>query len=495
MKIYCYFCLVLRIALPGIYPPFLLKASENMTKSMKECGVSARDFFQKIGNKQIEIPINFSIFKTDNNRVLSHTNQISSHLLRNLTCIHNSNSIIIQRQEIGSGEIEASNNNESFEGDDNTSLMNYGQSEDDLGVHRKQYGEHNLGQDDMLCDVHLQRGDVGSNENDSGEDDGRIESNVVQDGNGSNRSSSEDEDGGNNSRGEYDDGSNSNNSEDNINDQNFSNDDSIDDSSYDSSDDTSDDASEDTSEDNGGNHDSDDDDVDEDREEHVEDNDDDPFNLLSTQERRSINSYTHPSSYTAKQTMVQTGMTKPVFKAFCQKRYKYCLTKRCVLSKESQILCYIQRYRKAKPYDDLSADFKVSKSVCHRVCEKLMYAEVKNATNIPYFLRQESNDEVDKTLEFCHKESTPLATTLASMFKDPLGIGRIPVILLIDATYVYMEQTSDIMLQKQSFCKFKGTNCLKLTCITTATGMTFYHYLIFYMFSKYNFFSKCRTYN
>ena len=149
-------------------------------------------------------------------------------------------------------------------------------------------------------------------------------------------------------------------------------------------------------------------------------------------------------------------MNKETFQKFCKKRKKRCI-KRCRLSYTSQILMYIQRFRKAKPYYDLSVDFCLGYQSCFNVIENLTFNEVKNANNIPFFIHTENlNDAVDKTLEQLSKECPPLMKNLAKEFVDPLKKNRQMVFACIDATYLYFSRSSNPMLQKITYCKYKA---------------------------------------
>ncbi len=198
--------------------------------------------------------------------------------------------------------------------------------------------------------------------------------------------------------------------------------------------------------------------------------------LFTPAETRLTNRYLAPELYNEYENRIQTGMNKISFKSFCDLRAHSCID-RSRLSVKSQILLYIQRYRKAKPYRDLSVDFSLGVSSVFNIVEKLTFSEVKNSTNIPYYIQSSNIDrDVKTTMEFLGKECPPLLSNLAKEFSDPTGKNRKIAWGFLDATYLYMARSSNPLIQKITFCKFKGQNVLKVSAITTATGKIHLYY-------------------
>ncbi len=194
--------------------------------------------------------------------------------------------------------------------------------------------------------------------------------------------------------------------------------------------------------------------------------------IFTPAETRKVNRYLAPELYTDKEIRIQTGMDRQSFQTFCNLRAERCIP-RSRLSISSQVLLYIQRYRKSKPYMDLSVDFSLGTQSVFNIVEKLMFSEVKNSTNIPYYIQSSNIDEdVRSTLEFLGKECPPLLANLTKEFRDPTGRNRKVVLGFLDATYLYTAKSTNPMMQKITFCKFKGQNVIKVSAITTATGKT-----------------------
>ena len=194
--------------------------------------------------------------------------------------------------------------------------------------------------------------------------------------------------------------------------------------------------------------------------------------VFTPAETRKVNRYLAPELYSERELRIQTGMDRESFKTFCNLRADRCIS-RSRLSVSSQILLYIQRYRKAKPYLDLSVDFSLGTQSVFNIVEKLMFSEVKKSTNIPYYIQSFNIDQdVSATMEFIGKECPPLLANLAKEFRDPTGRNRKVAMGFLDATYLYTARSSNPMMQKITFCKFKGQNVIKVSAITTATGKT-----------------------
>lgn len=205
-----------------------------------------------------------------------------------------------------------------------------------------------------------------------------------------------------------------------------------------------------------------------------------PKESFTPAETRQTNRYLAPELYNEHEIRIQTGMNKISFKRFCDLREYSCID-RSRLSVNSQILLYIQRYRKAKPYRDLSVDFSLGVSSVFNIVEKLTFSEVKNSTNIPYYIQSSNIDrDVKATMEFLGKECPPLLSNLANEFRDPTGKNRKVAWGFLDATYLYMARSSNPLIQKITFCKFKGQNVLKVSAITTATGKIHLYYSFLY---------------
>ena len=205
-----------------------------------------------------------------------------------------------------------------------------------------------------------------------------------------------------------------------------------------------------------------------------------PKESFTPAETRQTNRYLAPELYNEHETRIQTGMNKISFKRFCDLCAHSCI-ERSRLSVNSQILLYIQRYRKAKPYRDLSVDFSLGVSSVFNIVEKLTFSEVKNSTNIPYYIQSSNIDRDVKTMmEFLGKECPPLLSNLANEFRDPTGKNRKVAWGFLDATYLYMARSSNPLIQKITFCKFKGQNVLKVSAITTATGKIHLYYSFLY---------------
>lgn len=433
-------CQVLNLALPGIYPPFLLNNGVNMTDIMKKSGISSTEFFRKIKKQKINIPTRYSILDLNTNSSSYYLSNIEHYLLRTV------------KAKVYESYISVETNLD----EDNVNLVGAMQ-EDVTGCDRTSQGTCNNG-DSISYDVN--RRDDGDNNDFSSDDGESSEDDVDSSGDDFETSGDDGDSSGDDENSSGDDGNSSEDDGDSIEDDV--------DSVIDYGDNSEDD-------DDPNNDDSDDD----------SDDDEDYADNLTPAERRILNKYLLPHAYNNHETRIQTGMDKQTFKRFIQVRKDRC-KKRSSLSAASQLLLYVQRYRKAKPYRDLMVDFNISSQSCFSTIEQLMFAEVRNATHIPYLLHGNDLDrQVDITLDFLASESPPLIKNIARHFVDPTGRGRQVVFGFIDATYLYVSKSSNPMLQKMTFCKFKGQNVVKMTTITTATGKIFLN--VIYNFHTYSY--------
>ena len=91
------FFLVLNLALPGIYPPFLLRNGLHLTNEMNNCGASASEFFRKIDERYIKIPLRFIIHDANKNLILTHTNNIEYYWLNAFKAEINETCMILKK--------------------------------------------------------------------------------------------------------------------------------------------------------------------------------------------------------------------------------------------------------------------------------------------------------------------------------------------------------------------------------------------------------------
>ena len=82
-------------------------------------------------------------------------------------------------------------------------------------------------------------------------------------------------------------------------------------------------------------------------------------------------------------------------------------------------------------------------------------------------LGQINQPEVDKALLLCFNHMSPYYKELFSNFEDPAGLGRCPVLMNIDATYISIPMSKDQELQKMTYLVHKAHHIMKLTTVTT----------------------------
>ena len=81
-------------------------------------------------------------------------------------------------------------------------------------------------------------------------------------------------------------------------------------------------------------------------------------NGFSRAEQKAMNRYRVPSAFTDEELEVVSGTTQYSFSRYCQDRRNSCINE-TELSPESQILLFLNRYRKGKSFRDIAADWAI----------------------------------------------------------------------------------------------------------------------------------------
>lgn len=66
----------MKLAIPGIYPPFLMKKGTAKTKAMEDSGISSSDFFMNLKNSEINLPLKMIIKNEQSNYNFFHENNV-----------------------------------------------------------------------------------------------------------------------------------------------------------------------------------------------------------------------------------------------------------------------------------------------------------------------------------------------------------------------------------------------------------------------------------
>ena len=117
---------------------------------------------------------------------------------------------------------------------------------------------------------------------------------------------------------------------------------------------------------------------------------------------------------------------------------------------------------------ELAVDFVLTKRSVRKVFWNVAMHQYNFNSNIPRLVF--SGVTVDAQVNLLLSESfssTPaLIQNIFRFFVDPSGRGRLPVLLLLDATYLTVQDSSDIFLHKTLFYGPKKDHIVKLICIT-----------------------------
>ena len=138
----------------------------------------------------------------------------------------------------------------------------------------------------------------------------------------------------------------------------------------------------------------------------------------------------------------------------------------------AQALLFLHKILNDVSFSSLSVDFVLPKHSVRRIFWNILMFQYQNNLNVPRLVYNHStvDEQVNRLLTESLSSTPPLVQNIFRHFCDPSGRGRIPVVLLLDATYLSVQDSADINLHKSLFYGPKKDHIVKLVCLTNCTG-------------------------
>ena len=138
----------------------------------------------------------------------------------------------------------------------------------------------------------------------------------------------------------------------------------------------------------------------------------------------------------------------------------------------AQGLLFLHKMLNNESFSSLAVDFVLKKKYCRKIFWKVLMGQYKTNMNVPRLLFNNAtvDDQVNRLLTESFNSTPPLIQNIFRHFIDPSGRGRIPVVLLLDATYLAVQDSTDIYLHKSLFYGPKKDHIVKLVCLTNCIG-------------------------
>ena len=137
----------------------------------------------------------------------------------------------------------------------------------------------------------------------------------------------------------------------------------------------------------------------------------------------------------------------------------------------SQGLLFLHKMLNNASFSSLAVDFVLQRKEARTIFWKMLLNQWKNNINVPRLLFHLStvDDQVNRLLTESFNSTPPLILNIFKHFIDPSGRARIPV-LLLDSTYLAVQDSADIILHKSLFYGPKKDHIVKLVCLTNCIG-------------------------
>lgn len=149
-----------------------------------------------------------------------------------------------------------------------------------------------------------------------------------------------------------------------------------------------------------------------------------------------------------------------------------CVSRNRELDYMAQGLLFIHKILNNASFASLAVDFVITPCAAKKIFMNVLLHQYQNNVNIPRILFDSCT--VDDQIEHLYRESSestpPLIHHIYRHFVDPSGRDRIPVILLLDATYLSVQDLTDIYLHKSLFYGPKKDHVVKLLCFSNCVG-------------------------
>ena len=142
------------------------------------------------------------------------------------------------------------------------------------------------------------------------------------------------------------------------------------------------------------------------------------------------------------------------------------------LDYSAQGLLFLHRMLNNASTRELTVDFILSERAVRKIFWNVAMHQYKNNINVPrlIFNGNTVDSQVNHLLSNSFDATPPLIRNIFRYFEDPSGRSRLPVVLLLDATYLSVQDSSDISLHKTLFYGPKRDHIVKLICITNTNA-------------------------
>ena len=138
----------------------------------------------------------------------------------------------------------------------------------------------------------------------------------------------------------------------------------------------------------------------------------------------------------------------------------------------AQGLLFLHKMLNNTSFSSLAVDFVVTVRTAKKIFWSVGMHQYQHNSNIPRIVFNGATVEgqVNHLLTESFNSTPPLIQNIFRFFRDPSGRGRLPVLLLLDATYLSVQDSTDIFLHKTLFYGPKKDHIVKLVCITNTIG-------------------------
>ena len=138
----------------------------------------------------------------------------------------------------------------------------------------------------------------------------------------------------------------------------------------------------------------------------------------------------------------------------------------------AQGLLFLHKMLNNASFWSITVDFVIKQSSAIAIFWRILMHQYQHNINVPRLMYNNAAvaEQVNKLLTESFRSTPPLIQNIFRHFEDPAGRGRIPVVLLLDATYLSVQDVTDIYLHKSLFYGPKSDHIVKLICITNCVG-------------------------